>query len=227
MRGICSTKGSSPIVIADCFKLWNRGLMNYFLFDIGNVLTNFNFQRLLEIYAEQGDRPLGPQTDLDDEMYVQVEKGLLSETDYVAYLNDAKGLHWTTDRLHEVWQEIFSLNDAGVGLFKKAIVSDAAVYTLSNIAHYHVRAIQKNWGDDFFAGTDGLFMSYEMGVRKPDPRIYEMALERLGVPGEQCFFIDDLPGNIAAAKAAGIQAHHFVPETYATVKQEAHTFFGW
>ena len=53
--------------------------MKYFLFDIGNVLTNFDFQRLLQIYAEHGGRPLGPQTELDEEMYVQVEKGLLNE----------------------------------------------------------------------------------------------------------------------------------------------------
>lgn len=200
--------------------------MKYFLFDIGNVLANFEFQQLLEVYAEHAGRPLGPQTDLDEEMYVKVEKGLLTEEDYVAYLNEAKGLNWTTDNLHEVWQEIFSLNDAGVGLFKKAMASDAAVYTLSNIAHYHIRAIEKNWSG-FFDDVTGLFVSYKMGVRKPDPRIYEMVLEELGVPGDQCFFIDDLPENIAEARAAGIQAHHFVPETYAAVEQAAHEFFGW
>ncbi|MEI6890647.1 MAG: HAD family phosphatase [Pontiella sp.] len=200
--------------------------MNYFLFDIGNVLTNFDFQRLLEIYAEHAGRSLGPQTDLDEEMYVQVEKGLLSEEGYVKYLNEAKGLHWTTDNLHEVWQEIFSLNDVGIGLFKKALASDAAVYTLSNIAHYHVRAIEKNWSG-FFDDTTGLFMSYKMGVRKPDPRIYEMVLTELKATGDQCFFIDDLSENIAAARAVGIQAHHFVPETYAAVEQAAYTFFNW
>lgn len=200
--------------------------MKYFLFDIGNVLANFDFQQLLEVYAEHAGRPLGPQTELDEEMYVQVEKGLLSEDDYVAYLNKAKGLNWTADNLHEVWQEIFSLNDAGVGLFKKAMASDAAVYTLSNIADYHIRAIEKNW-TGFFDDATGLFVSYKMGVRKPDPRIYEMVLEELNASGEQCFFIDDLPENITAARKAGIQAHHFVPETYEAVEQAAHKFFGW
>lgn len=200
--------------------------MKYFLFDIGNVLANFDFQELLQVYAEHAGRPLGPQTDLDEEMYVKVETGQLSEEDYVAYLNEAKGLNWTTDNLHEVWQEIFSLNDAGVGLFKKAMASDAAVYTLSNITDYHIRAIEKNWSG-FFDGTTGLFVSYKMGVRKPDPRIYEMVLAELGTTGDQCFFIDDLPENIAAAQAAGIQAHQYVPETYEAVEQAAHKFFGW
>lgn len=200
--------------------------MKYFLFDIGNVLANFDFQHLLEVYAAHAGRPLGLQTERDEEMYVKVEKGLLSEEDYVAYLNEAKGLNWTTDNLHEVWQEIFSLNDAGVSLFKKAMASDAAVYTLSNIAHYHIRAIEKNWSG-FFDDATGLFVSYKMGVRKPDPRIYEMVLEELKASGEQCFFIDDLPENISEARKAGIQAHHFVPATYSAVEQAAHEFFGW
>lgn len=200
--------------------------MKVFLFDIGNVLTNFDFPRLLQAYAEDAGQPVGPQTEMDDHMYNEVEKGLLNEEDYVAYLNEAKGLNWTTDNLHQIWQEIFSLNETGNRLFNKAKASDAHVYTLSNIADYHVRAIENNW-NGYFEGTTGLFFSYRMGVRKPDPRIYEMALEELGVPGEQCFFIDDLEENVQAARASGIQAHRFIPETYADVEKTAHQFFGW
>ncbi|WP_372795934.1 HAD family hydrolase [Pontiella sp.] len=200
--------------------------MKVFLFDIGNVLTNFDFPRLLQAYAEDSGRPLSPQTELDDEMYNEVEKGRLSEEDYVAYLNEAKGLNWTTDNLHQIWQEIFSLNETGTRLFDKAKASDVGVYTLSNIADYHVRAIENNW-NGFFEGTTGLFFSYKMGVRKPDPRIYEMALEELGVSGEQCFFIDDLEQNVAEARNWGIEAHQFVPENYAEIERKAHEFFGW
>lgn len=200
--------------------------MKYFLFDIGNVLTNFDFDRLLAIYSEHSGRPLAPQSEQDDVMYDQVEKGLLNEEDYVAYLNEAKGLAWTPDQLHETWQEIFSLNETGNRLFDKARASEVGVYTLSNIADYHVRAIENNWRG-FFDGVTGRFMSYKMGVRKPDPRIYEMALETLGVPGGQCFFIDDLADNVAAAREFGIDAHQFVPSTYAEVEQRAHAFFGW
>ena len=200
--------------------------MKVFLFDIGNVLTNFDFPMLLQAYADGSGRPLSPQTEMDDEMYNDVEKGLMSEEDYVAYLNEAKGLNWTTDNLHEIWQKIFSLNETGNRLYDKARASDAQVYTLSNIADYHVRAIENNWGN-YFEGTTGLFFSYKMGVRKPDPRIYEMALEELGVPGEQCFFIDDLADNVSAARKMGIHAHQFIPEHYAQIEKKAHEFFGW
>lgn len=200
--------------------------MKYFLFDIGNVLTNFDFPKLLQAYADGSGRPIEPQSEMDDHMYNQVEKGLLSEEEYVAYLNEAKGLDWTTDNLHLIWQDMFWLNKVGKRLFDKAKASDAHVYTLSNIAHYHIRAIENNW-DGFFDGTTGLFMSYRMGVRKPDPRIYEMVLEELGVPGNQCFFIDDLAENVAAARKQGIDAHQFIPENYEEIERKAHEFFGW
>jgi len=200
--------------------------MKYFLFDIGNVLTNFTFQKLLQAYADHSGHPLGEQTDRDEEMYLKVETGALSEQEYVEYLNEAKGLNWTTDNLHMVWQEMFSLNYDGLGLFKKAKASDAAVCTLSNIADYHVRAIEHNW-NGFFKNVDHLFMSYRMGVRKPDIRIYEMVLEELGVPGDHCFFIDDLQVNVETARSAGFQAHQFVPGTYFEVRQAAAEFFGW
>ncbi|QBG47420.1 HAD family phosphatase [Verrucomicrobia bacterium S94] len=200
--------------------------MKTFLFDIGNVLTNFDFQQLLQAYSEHSGRPLEPQSDMDEEMYVKVEKGQLSEEDYVAYLNEAKGLNWTTENLHRIWQEMFWLNEAGNRLFNKAKASEARVYTLSNIADYHIRAIENNW-NGFFEGTTGLFMSYRMGVRKPDPRIYEMVLEELGVPGEQCFFIDDLAENVAAAREQGIEAYQFIPENYEEIERKAYEFFGW
>jgi putative hydrolase of the HAD superfamily len=48
-----------------------------------------------------------------------------------------------------------------------------------------------------------------VGVRKPEPRIYELTLERIGMPAEACLFVDDVPDNVAAAEAAGMRAVHF------------------
>ncbi|HEY0344785.1 MAG TPA: HAD family phosphatase [Solirubrobacteraceae bacterium] len=45
-----------------------------------------------------------------------------------------------------------------------------------------------------------------VGVRKPDPQIYELTVQRLGVPAPECLFVDDLESNCAAARAAGMQA---------------------
>lgn len=52
------------------------------------------------------------------------------------------------------------------------------------------------------------------GVLKPDPRIFRILCERAGVQPEACLFIDDGAANVAGARAAGMEAHHFTaPET--------------
>jgi putative hydrolase of the HAD superfamily len=49
-----------------------------------------------------------------------------------------------------------------------------------------------------------------VGVRKPDPEIYEITLERLGTPASDCLFIDDVDVNCSAAQAVGMQSIQFV-----------------
>jgi putative hydrolase of the HAD superfamily len=46
-------------------------------------------------------------------------------------------------------------------------------------------------------------------VLKPDPRIYRLAVDRLGVAAEDCLFVDDQPGNVAGAEAVGMTAVWF------------------
>ena len=48
-----------------------------------------------------------------------------------------------------------------------------------------------------------------VGMRKPDPAIYELTLERLGIPGEDCVFVDDLEPNCETARALGMVAVRF------------------
>ena len=47
------------------------------------------------------------------------------------------------------------------------------------------------------------------GCRKPEPEIYALTLERLGLPAEACAFVDDVEVNVTAANAAGMRAIHF------------------
>jgi putative hydrolase of the HAD superfamily len=51
---------------------------------------------------------------------------------------------------------------------------------------------------------DAWVISSEVGLRKPDPAIYELAAERLGLPPAACVFVDDLPGNLKPARALGM-----------------------
>ena len=60
--------------------------------------------------------------------------------------------------------------------------------------------------DDIF---DDMVISAEVGVTKPDARIYRLALEKLGVQPEESVFLDDVLVNVEAARTVGMSGIHF------------------
>ncbi len=81
-----------------------------------------------------------------------------------------------------------------------------ALHALSNYPDWY-RLIEERLALSRFVAWS--FVSCDMGVRKPDPRAYTLPLERLGVPAEECLFIDDRAANCEAASALGIDAIRF------------------
>jgi putative hydrolase of the HAD superfamily len=65
---------------------------------------------------------------------------------------------------------------------------------------------------------DAIVLSEQVGVRKPDPRIYLHTLEQLQLPGEDCVFVDDHAVNLPPAEALGIRTIHHT-DAAATVEQ--------
>jgi putative hydrolase of the HAD superfamily len=51
---------------------------------------------------------------------------------------------------------------------------------------------------------DAVIESSKIGIRKPDPRIYTMMCEKLGVAPDACVYLDDLGGNLKPARAMGM-----------------------
>lgn len=74
--------------------------------------------------------------------------------------------------------------------------------------------LSNSWGGASYDRTlfadlfNVLVVSGEEGMRKPDPRIYELALERLGLPAEEVVFVDDLPFNLKPPREMGIHTIH-------------------
>ena len=62
---------------------------------------------------------------------------------------------------------------------------------------------------EFLSWFDGIVVSGQEGVIKPDARIFEILLERFRIPPDEAVFIDDNPANAAAAQALGIHGIHF------------------
>jgi epoxide hydrolase-like predicted phosphatase len=83
------------------------------------------------------------------------------------------------------------------------------VLLTNNVAEFAVVWKEMIPVDDLF---DAVIDSSSVGVRKPDPRIFELALEAAGVPAHEALFVDDAIENVTAAAQLGIHAIHFDDE---------------
>jgi len=81
------------------------------------------------------------------------------------------------------------------------------LYGLSNWAAETFQRIQPNY--PFLELLETIVLSGEVGLIKPDPRIFQLLLERTGRRAGDCLLIDDAPANIAAAAALGFQTIRF------------------
>jgi putative hydrolase of the HAD superfamily len=95
------------------------------------------------------------------------------------------------------------LEDSGIGILRQLSASEQYVLaTVNNESRdmNEFRLAEFNLLDDF----DAFFSSCYLGLRKPDPRIYQVALDVLQRDPEEVVFIDDRPENVAAAVSLGI-----------------------
>ena len=85
--------------------------MKYFLFDIGHVLVDFETENFLHRVARETGRAVEPLSEYDMEKIDEVEKGVISDAEYVEYLNESKGLSWTVVDLIAIWSRMFKINE--------------------------------------------------------------------------------------------------------------------
>jgi epoxide hydrolase-like predicted phosphatase len=77
--------------------------------------------------------------------------------------------------------------------------------------------VSNSWGNDYPREGwqemfDAIVISAEVGMRKPEPGIFQHALGMVGLEAEECVFVDDIAANITAAQALGLNAiHHTDP----------------
>lgn len=90
--------------------------------------------------------------------------------------------------------------------------------------------LSNSWGNDypreqFAALFDVTVISGEVGLRKPDPRIYRLTAERLGLDPTECVFVDDLAPNVRAATEVGMVGVRHTDTRATTAEVEA--LLGW
>jgi len=84
---------------------------------------------------------------------------------------------------------------------------DTSLYALSNWPAETFPLARQRF--DFLDWFDGILVSGEVGVIKPDPRIFALLIERFGLDPDRAVFIDDVEANIAAARPFGFHAIRF------------------
>jgi len=186
--------------------------------DFGGVLTTPLFAAFAAFQDEVGISPenLGKAMRVglaegEDLPLFQLERGEISEDEFIAGLeNGLESILGHRPHLHHFRQKFWGAlhpNEEMISLMHELKASGLKMAMLTN----NVREWEPLWRsmlpvDEIF---EEIVDSAFVGCRKPEAQIYELTLERIGLPAEACLFIDDLQPNIEGAEAAGMSAVHF------------------
>jgi 2-haloacid dehalogenase len=176
------------------------------IFDFGNVLLEWNPRNVYQRYFP--DDPEGMEHFLEEVDFMnwnaQQDKGR-TFAEGVALLSEKFPHHAELiQAYHDNWKDSIGTSYTGtVKLLKELKQAGYPVYGLSNwSAETFPYARQKY---DFFELLDDIVISGHVGHIKPDPEIFQILLEKIGYPAQECLFIDDAPTNIDQAWKMGFE----------------------
>ena len=182
------------------------------LFDFGGVFMESPFAAVRAFGARQGIAPervldliFGAYDSDTDHPWHRLERGELSLLDARQAILELGAPEHRID----LFEALGSLRDTSIRADVIQIARDARARGVKTaIVTNNVREFGDGWRamlpvDELF---DVVVDSAHVGVRKPDPRIFRMALDRLGgTAPEQAVFLDDFHGNVAAAERLGMR----------------------
>jgi epoxide hydrolase-like predicted phosphatase len=186
--------------------------------DFGGVLTT---PLLAAFAAFQDDSGISPENlglamreglaEGEELPLFKLERGEISEDEFIERLEvGLESILGHRPHLHHFRHKFFGAldpNEEMIELMRELKASGLKMAMLTN----NVREWEPLWRsmlpvDEIF---EEIVDSAFVGCRKPEGRIYELTLERIGIPAEACLFVDDLQVNCEAAEKAGMKAVHF------------------
>ncbi len=177
------------------------------LFDIGRVLLDFDFesslQRLLPEGVPDSRQRLERLLDRKDDF----ESGKISVGDYTEWALDVMGSDATHEEFHQAWRDIFTVNEPMWRVARRLVADGHKLVLFSNINGIHAPWIYEEYPE--FELFHGAVLSFEVGCIKPQPEIYQHALQEYGMDPAETLYIDDLPQNVEAGRAQGIRAWQY------------------
>lgn len=184
------------------------------IFDIGGVLVDLDFERCIESFRALGVEGAENLVSCYHpvEFFGELERGEIDTAEFYNRMREWSGMPTLSD--DEICRAYRSLL-VGIPVEKLRMIKSLRergfqVLALSNINEVMLPPIF-----DFFKADslevndyfDHLYLSFEMGVMKPNRRIYEMLIEESGIVPSESLFIDDGIHNIEAAREMGMQVY--------------------
>lgn len=180
------------------------------IFDMGNVLINFSPRRYVEMLGleNEEDKKLLFNAVFANNMCPYLDRGDYTEEAFVNEVNKnlPEKFHSLVHRLIFNWADEISPVSGMAEFVKEVKEKGYKIYLLSNAGYRQHEYWIRIPGHEYF---DGSVVSCDVGMVKPEKRIYEALFKKFDLKPEECFFVDDLPINIYGANEAGMKGFVF------------------
>ncbi|MBN2476653.1 MAG: HAD family phosphatase [Pirellulales bacterium] len=200
---------------------------SFFYFDLGIVLVDFTIERMLRQIGEvSGVDPARVEEVLfGGGLQQQCELGRISDRRLYDAFCRQTGTRPDFDALKQAGSDIFELNLSMLPVVTQLGEAGCRMGILSNTCESHWLHCRRRFrmideGFELYA------LSYQIGVAKPDAAIFRAAARLAGVEPHEVFFVDDIAGHVAGAKAVGFDAVQYTstPELVAELRRRGVRF---
>ena len=180
------------------------------VFDMGGVMREYSPPKMLaQLGVPEDSRPTLLREVFGSPEWIGMDRGGLTEEEALEGMRrhlPEPLWSWAERTVKEWWTLPFDGMPGMADLARELKAGGYAVYMLSNAAPTLHSYFPRIPGCEVF---DGLFVSADWKLLKPEPAIYEAFLRHFGLRAEECFFVDDAPANVDGARRAGMTAVMF------------------
>lgn len=182
-------------------------MIDALILDLGNVLAFHDNERLFQEMARAfGSTREAMRERLDGGLWDRVNRGLLPGDSLRRELIARLGHELSAEAWFSLWNCHFTLYDEMIREVEW-LVGRVRLVLLSNTHDQHIEFLRPKL--PLLQRFDGLVLSYEVGHVKPEPQIYERALELAAVEPSRAAFFDDVPRYAEAATSLGLHGRVF------------------
>jgi len=177
-----------------------------YIFDLGNVIVDIDFNRVLGAWSDFSRVPLATlkQNFVMGEAFHRHERGEISDEEFAKALCEEMALPLSYEQFSTGWQAVFvALRPDVIDIMHKLRAKGDRVVVLSNTNRLHTTFWPEQY-PEIRAAADRIYLSQEMGMRKPEARIYQQVLAEEGFSADDTVFFDDNAENIAGAERVWI-----------------------